>query len=161
MVCTHSTEFVENPRVREAEAADDDSEGLPDLVSDKSSDENDGDEDADSDGSPDLVSDDTTNDDDNLSCASSADDCPDLESDYSSDDDHPKLTINTLAERRALFNARQLKAADEAWRFVQNANVGQADTVEMVMKSPDIAACSVTREAIRDTFAINVLDAAV
>ena len=95
-----------------------DSDGPPPLVSDDEFD-------CDSDRPPLLVSD------ENESDYNSIDFAPDTESD---DEDVTALTINYLAERRSFINARQLQEADKAWKFVQNANVGQADAVEMVMR---------------------------
>ena len=107
-----------------------------------------------------LMSDDSSED---TECEAhiNLDDMPDLIDDDSNDEEEGlKLSINTLNERRALFNAKQLHAADKAWKFVKNANVGQADAVEMVMRTPDIAGCDITRESIQNAFAINVADVA-
>ena len=92
------------------------------------------------------------------------DEPPPLVSDDSSDDDQEenngRRVLNTLAERRARFNRRQLAEADRAWEFVKNANITENRAIDMVQSSPDLIGCDVTVDSLRNAFDLNVADAA-
>ena len=78
-----------------------------------------------------------------------------------SDESDNTLHVNnlTLSERRAAFTPRQLRDADAAWEFVQNANVAENTAIEMAV-SPSLSGCTITRDAIRNAFRIHGGDAA-
>ena len=147
----YTAEFKDSPQATE----DDDP---PPLIDDDSS-SDDGSEDSDSDSS-DSESDQSDDDD----FVVDVDGPPPLVDDDSSDEEEdatdPHYTVNTITQRRAGYSQRQLVEADKAWRFVQNANISQADAIEMVLRSPDVVECDITREGIMDAFAINVADVA-